>query len=178
MTDSLGCDLTYGNVKCLSVTTGVQRDGSYEFLIHGLAGPGVERHVHGWASVTSEGVVVDGGARLKQNVLEHVGHGIALDATTREIARVSVRPEQGAVVTVFTQQIGGTWLGTSASTYTASVKRSLVELPCSSPSERAEYSISMFDASAGVPSDSSQRVVIQFSAPLPFGIAFEVVDCR
>lgn len=175
MSPDQGYHLTYAGPKCLSVTTGTQRDGSHQFIIHGLAGPGVERHVLGWASVTSEGAVVSGGARLKNDVLEHVGPGIQLSATTQEIARVQVTPTEYGPVTVFSQHDGDQWLCTSPSTHDGPVRRREVPLPSASSNAPTSYSIAMYDARSGVPSNTSEQVVLPFSGPVPFGLVLRAL---
>lgn len=176
MAYDLGYHASYAGQKCLSVSTGAQPDGAREFLISGLAGPGVERHVHGYAYLTDDGVVLSAGARLKDDVGKHVGGGITLQATTQEIARVTVTPTEGGLETRFSQQDGDEWLQTSASTHGGDIRRREVSLPRSSAGGGAEYSISMFDARTGVPSDSTDRVVMPFSGSVPFGIVFQTVQ--
>ncbi len=177
MTDDLGYHASYAGLKCLSVSTGAQSDGAHEFLIHGLAGPGVERHIHGYAYLTDAGVVVSAGARLKNDVGTHVGEGIILQETTQEIARVTVTRTEGGLETHFSQQDGDEWLQTSASTHGGAIRRREVSLPCSNLGGGAEYSISMFDARTGVPADAVDCVVMPFSGSVPFGIVVETVRC-
>ena len=172
MAPKLGCNATYCGEKCLSVTTGVQHDGTYEFFVHGLAGPGVERHVHGFAEVSPEGVIVNGGARVKENVDQHLSAGIVLSNSTQEIARVKISPTDQGLATQFRQREGDHWLETSESTFQGVLTRTEVPLPSAVSHKQAEYSTSMCDARSAVPSDTSTQVSVPFSAPLPFGILF------
>ena len=91
MTRRLGCNLTFGGLKTLSLTTGVQRNGTYEFLIHGLGGAAVDRHVHGYALVSPDGIVIRGGARVKNKPSAYLGSGVELTKTPQEIARVTIK---------------------------------------------------------------------------------------
>lgn len=133
--------------------------------------------MHGYAYLTDDGVVISAGARLKNDVGEHVGGGIILQETTQEIAWVTVERSAGGLETRFTQREGDQWLQTSASTHGGDIRRREVALPCSSAAAGAEYSISMFDARTGVRSDSTERVVMPFSGSVPFGIVFDTVRC-
>jgi hypothetical protein len=61
MSKARGYNATFDGAKCLSIPTGVRTDGTYEFYISALGGPGVERHIHGYASVSSGGLMAWGG---------------------------------------------------------------------------------------------------------------------
>jgi len=50
------------------------------------------------------------------------------------------------------------------------IRRREIALPYDPRNQSAEYSISMYDARAGVPSDSTNQTVLPFSAPTPFGV--------
>jgi len=167
-----GAHATYCGQKCLSISTGTQADGTHEFLVNGLAGPGVERHVHGWATIAESGELLAGGARLKNASNSHVGNGLSLSAAGQEIARVTVTPTDAGVVTMFSQLEGGTWLETSDSTHGGSIQRTEVPLPGAEADAPTQYSIEMFDARTGVPSNSSTQAVVAFSGSVPFGLVF------
>lgn len=172
MTRPLGCNLTFDGIKALSLTTGVQRGGNYDVLIHGLGGAAVERHVHGWASVSSQGLMVGGGARVKNKAGEYLSTGLRLTQTPQEIARVAIMPTTTGPKCQFKQRRGDEWLAADPTTMGGRINRTKVPLPSAKRAEAAEYSIRMFDARSGVPSNSSQQVVVPFSSPLPFGVVF------
>ena len=171
MTKALGYNATFDGTKCLSISTGVQPDGTYEFYINALGGPGVERHVHGYASVSSQGLLAWGGARVKDNVADHLGEGLLLSHTTQEIARLIVERTPKGPRCQFKQNLAGEWLESTPSMTGGRIARAQFPLP-NPASPRCEYSISMFDARVGVPANSTNCVAVAFSAPLPFGIAF------
>jgi hypothetical protein len=175
MARPLGCNLTFGGIKTLSLTTGVQRDGTYDFLIHGLGGAAVDRHLHGYAQVSSEGIIVRGGARVKNKPGEYLGLGVQLTQTPQEIARVAITPTTAGLKCQFKQLVAAQWLEGDPTTMGGRIKRTEIALPSSKGAVAAEYSISMFDARSGVPSNSSEQVVVPFSSPLPFGVVFRKV---
>ena len=166
-----GYNLTFGGAKCLSLTTGVQDDGASEFLINALGGPRVERHLHGFATVTPDGVVISAGARLKDGINTHLGPTVVLSHTTQEIARVRISQTPSGPRCELAQSIDGSWITTSPSTMGGPIKRRDVALPSGSTSGEAQYSISLYDARSGIPSHSSNQIALPFSAPTPFGIA-------
>jgi len=172
---TLGYNLTYAGTKCLSVSTGVQRDGTCDVFVNALAGPGVERHLHGYAQVTTDGVVVHGGARLKDNVGAHLGPGLTLRGTTQEIGRVRISQTSLGLRCELGQVIEENWVAATPTTMGGTMVRRQVALPYDATQPSAEYSIRMFDARSGVPSDSTNQIVLPFSAPVPFGIAVRKV---
>lgn len=171
MTKARGYNATFDGTKCLSISTGVQADGTYEFFINAFGGPGVERHVHGFASVSSQGLLAWGGARVKDDADHHLGNGMLLSHTTQEIARLIIERTPDGPRCQFKQNIEGEWLESTPSTTGGAITRRQFPLP-NSGGTRCEYSISMFDARVGVPATSNDCVAVAFSAPLPFGIAF------
>jgi len=176
MTRQLGCNLSFAAQKCLSVRTDIQPDGTYEFLISALAGPNTERHLHGYASLSSQGLVLWAGARLKDNVGVHLGPGIRLGSgSTHEVGRVTISATTDGPKCVLKQVVDGEWFETSASTMGGNIRRTEVALPGSSGARGGEYSISFFDARSSGPAPSSEHVVIPFSERLPFGIVFSRV---
>ncbi len=175
MTRRLGCNLTFEGIKTLSLTTGVQRSGAYEFLIHGLGGAAIDRHVHGWASVSSQGLIIGGGARVKNKAGEYLTTGVRLTQTPQEIARVTITPTSSGPKCQFKQLRGNEWLAADPTTMGGRINRTEIPLPSAKRGEAAEYSIKMFDARSGIPSNSSHQVVVPFSSPLPFGVVFTKV---
>lgn len=169
----LGFNLTFGDNawKAASLSTGAQPDGTYEFFTHLLGGAGVERHLHGYAQVTTDGLIVRGGARLKDDVNTHLGPGISLSHSTQEIARFQAELEEGGVRTHLLQCIDDSWEVTSASTWGGPITRRPVLLPGSQGVRGAEYSLAMFDAAAVPSSNTAHTVILPFSAPLPFGVS-------
>ena len=172
-----GFALTFGDYesKCASLTTGAQPDGTYEFFVHLLAGPGVERHLHGYAEVGSEGTILKGGSRLKEDVGAHVGPGLSLTESTQEIARFVVKREADGIRTQLLQCVDNSWLGTSDSTGEGPITRRPVILPGSQRAHGAEYSLAMFDATATSVADSSITTRLPFSSPTPFGVSVSLV---
>jgi hypothetical protein len=173
-----GFDLTFGDrgLKCASLTTGAQPNGTYEFYVHLLAGPGVQRHLHAYAQVDSDGLVLTGGSRLRENTGQHLGQGIRVANSTQELARFAVREDGAGLTTRLLQCVDDTWIATSASTWARPVTRRTVLLPGSSHLQSAEYSIAMFDAAYRQPSGGGPSTVLPFSAPLPFGLSITLVD--
>jgi len=175
MSHKLGCHVTFSGQKCLSVSTGEQPDGTHEFYIHALGGAG--RHLHGYASVNTQGVILRGGARLKEDVGQHLGDGVLLSHTTQEIARVVITPTSAGPQCTFKKIMGDEWVETSPSTMGGKITGTEVALPCSSHASGGEYSISMFDARSGLLSNTSDQVVAPFSGALPFGVVFTKIAC-
>ena len=174
----LGFNLTFGDAssKCASLTTGVQDDGTYEFYFHLLGGSGAERHLHCYAEVKDDGLILSGGARLKDNVAKHIGPGIELSHSTQEIARFRAETDAPGPRCKLIQCIDDAWVGTAESTMGGDLTRRSVMLPESQDASGAEYSLAMFDASTSAPSDSTSSVVLPFSAPLPFGLSVTVLQ--
>ena len=172
-----GYNLTFGDEawKAASLTTGAQPDGTYEFFTHLLGGPGVERHLHGYAEVSSEGLILRGGARLKDGVGKHLGTGILLSHSTQEIARFRVEIEDDGLRTQLLQCVDDSWHETSDSTWGGSITRRPMLLPGSQGVDGAEYSLAMFDASVAPSSSSTQTLVLPFSSPVPFGVSVTMV---
>jgi hypothetical protein len=168
-----GLNLTFGDNawKAASLTTDAQPDGTYEFFTHLLGGPGVQRHLHGYAEVTTGGLIVRGGARLKNDVNTHLGPGIQSSHSTQEIARFRVELDEDGVRTHLLQCIDDSWRVTSASTWGGPITRRPVLLPGSLGVQGAEYSLAMFDAAAVPSSNAAAMVILPFSAPLPFGVS-------
>lgn len=174
MSRKLGYHITYAGEKCLSITTGTQSDGTFDFLIHAL---GVDdRHVHGYASLSSEGFIQTGGARVKNNIGEYLGTGMTLSETTQEIARVVISQSPAGPICQFKQDVGSEWLVTGPCDLGGEIYRTEIALPVTSHTEIVEYSISMIDARTGIPPNSSERMSVQFSGKVPFGVVFEVYN--
>lgn len=171
-----GYNVTFDGQKCLSVTTGEQADGTYEFLIHALGGPGCDRHIHGYATPNSDGVIISGGARIKEWPDRYLSSGIAIRDSSQEIARIVISRTTKGSVCQFKQTQGDQWLMTGKSTMGGKITRPEVALPTPTDSNGAEYRISMFDSRMGIPPNTSQCVAIPFSTDVPFGIAFESVQ--
>lgn len=167
-----GCDLTVDGQKCLSVSTGVQHSGAWELLVHAQGGPGVQRHLHIYADVTPEGIVLSGGARVKNNVGDYLSTGCTLSHTTQKLARAVVRRGPNGLTCQLRQCTGArNWLETGSASVGGPILRRQIELPGTMGSSVAEYGISLFDARSGTPSASSDRAVVPFSQA-PFGLAF------
>src|SRR5712691_11323163 len=107
---NFGYNLTYGGTKCLSVSTGAQADGTYEFFVNALTKPGVQRHIHGYAELTTAGVVVWGGARVKNNAGSYLGPGKTLTHMTEEIARFRVSRTSEGLRCELLQSVDGAWI--------------------------------------------------------------------
>ena len=173
----LGYDLTFGapTLKAASLTTGVQPDGTYEFFGHLQAGPGIERHIHGWALLGAEGMIIRGGARLKEDRDTHLGSGISISHSTQEIARFRIDRTTDGIATRLIQCIDDSWKETSQSTWSGQLRRRSVQLPGSEGARGADYSLSMFDA-AVAPSSNSSTVVLPFSGSVPFGVSLTLLN--
>jgi hypothetical protein len=167
---AFGYNLTHSGDKCLSVSTGVQRNGSYEFLVNALTKPRVERHIHGYAEVTTDGVVLRGGAVVKNDVDSYLGPALTLSHTTQEIARFRVSRTSNGPLCELSQSVAGNWISTEPSRMGGKIRRRAVELPVDMSRAINEYSVSMFDARSGMPSATSNQIVLPFSAPTPFGL--------
>jgi hypothetical protein len=167
-----GYDLLFGSTqyKAASVTTNVQPDGTYEGYCHLMAGPGVERHLHWYAEVSSGGVLVWGGARVKENQGQRLGPGLSLSHSTQEIARFAVERDASGLSARLFQQVGSEWEATSASTWSRTVSRPTVALPGASESNQAQYSIAMYDANSPPKADPN-TVLLPFSEHVPFGLS-------
>ncbi len=173
-----GFNLTFGDYesKCASLTTGMQPDGTYEFYVHLLGGPSVERHLHGFAEVSSEGMILKGGSRLKDDRGTHVGPGLPLTESSQEIARFVVQREGDGIKSRLLQSIDDSWVGTSDSTWGGPITRRPVILPGSEEANGAVYSLAMFDATATAVADSSRTTYLTFSSPTPFGVSVSLVE--
>lgn len=166
-----GFSLTFDAIKVVSLTTGRQPDGTYEFYAHLMGGKGVERHLHGYAVVdAASGKATAGGARLKHGVLQHAGPALVLAHSTQELARLSITREGGGMRTEF-QQISDAASFVTGSTGIGTVTRRPVELPGASGADGAEYSIAMFDSGTRLEPATTDRIVLPFSSPTPFGIS-------
>lgn len=176
MSRKYGYNVSFEGQKCLSVTTGKQMDGTYEFLIHALRGSCRERHLHGYAKPNSEGVIISGGARIKEGPDRYLSTGLAIRDSSQEIARIVISRTTEGPVSQFKQTQGDQWLMTGKSTMGGKITRPEVALPTLTDSSGAEYRISMFDSRVGIPPNTPQCVAIPFSDEVPFGIAFEVVQ--
>ena len=165
-----GYNLTYRGTKCLSVSTGAQADGACEFFVNALTKSGVERHIHGYAELTTGGVLLRGGARVKNDVGSYLGPGRALSHTTEEIARFRVSRTSAGLRCELLQSVDGTWIGTDPSTMGGRIRRREFKLPTEVGAASAEYSLSMYDSRSGVPSNTANQIILPFSAPTPFGL--------
>jgi hypothetical protein len=175
-----GFNLTFGQDawKAASFTTGAQPDGTYEFFVHLLGGPGVERHLHGYAHMSSEALILRGGSRLKDDIGRYLGAGLSLAQSTQEIARFRVELEESGVRTQLLQCIDDSWHVTSDSTRGGPITRTPVVLPGSHGVAGAEYSLAMFDAATPPPSNSAQTAILPFSSSLPFGASVTLLRSR
>jgi len=167
---SFGYNLTYAGTKCLSVSTGAQAGGTCEFFLNALTKSGVERHIHGYAELTTAGIVVRGGARVKNNAESYLGPGKTLSHTTEEIGRFRVSRTSAGLRCELLQSVDGNWIGTDPSTMGGKIRRRALKLPFEVGADSAEYSVSMHDARSGVPSNTSNQIVLPFSEPTPFGL--------
>ena len=167
---NFGYNLTYGGTKCLSISTGAQADGTCEFFVNALTKSGVERHIHGYAKLTTGAVIVRGGARVKNDIGSYLGPGMSLSHTTEEIGRFRISRTSAGLRCELLQSVNGTWIGTEPSTMGGKVRRREVKLPLAIDATSAEYSLAMYDARSGVPSKTANQIVLPFSAPVPFGL--------
>jgi len=167
---NFGYNLTYSGTKCLSVSTGAQADGTCEFFVNALTKSGIERHIHGYAELTTAGILLCGGARVKNEVGSYLGPGMTVSHTTEEIARFRVSRSSAGLRCELLQSVDGTWIGTEPSTMGGRIRRREMKLPTEVSADVADYSVSMYDARSGVPSNTANQVVLPFSAPTPFGL--------
>jgi hypothetical protein len=107
---------------------------------------------------------------VKSKAGQYLSSGLQLTQAPQEIARVSITPTTSGHKCQFKQLRGNEWLAADPTTMGGRINRTQVPLPSANRNMAAEYSIRMFDARSGVPSNSSQQVVVPFSSPLPFGV--------
>ena len=170
-----GYHLTIDGQKVLSITTGIQPDGTHQFFIHTLAGSHGHRHLHGYATLDSQGRIVTGGARLKDGPGYHKGPGVSLSNSTQEIARVLVdrRPPSGPVCTL-KKVLGTEWMNTTPSTVGGHITRQEVPLVAHSTRSMLEYSVAMYDSRFNKAALTSEQTLVRFSGPYDYGF---VVTC-
>lgn len=175
MASKSGYDVTFHGEKCLSISTGEQPDGTHQFFINTLGGPGVQRHLHAFVTLSSEGIMVKGGVRIKNNVGEYLSTSITLNATTQEIARVVIKRDRTGIISQLKQTFGDDWIATKPSTHIGKMKRQPIALPSSTTATSGEYSISLFDAGTELPPTTEVAAIVSFSTMTSFGVAFTEV---
>lgn len=173
-----GYNLTFGSSesKCTSLTTGSRTDGRFDFYVHLFGGPGGERHLHGFGEVSSKGILITGGARLKEGPGDHLGGGIMLGHTTQELARIRVQATPTGPETQLLQCTEEGWIATSRSTWSSKITRRPVMLPGSKGAIEADYSLALFDARTGTIAPSSETIVLPFSGGSHIGVCISLVD--
>ena len=172
---SEGYHLTYSSAKCSSVRTGVQADGAYEFLVNLQGGPGVERHLHGYAYTTPDGLLLRCGARVKDSANSYLGPAVPLSSnSTQELARFLVEETSSGLECRFTQLRGDEWAKTGPGALGGDIYRAELPLPVTGNPSGDEYRVLFYDRRSQ-PALEPGSVVMPFSSEVPFGMAFEPI---
>ena len=136
----------------------------------------MERHLHGYGERNPEGVLMQGGARLKDNRDTHLDAGIIVSHTTQELARFIVETTPSGIQAQLLQCVNNEWLVTSPSPWSTQITRRPAILPGSQGAVSADHSIAIFDTKTSPILPTSETIVLPFLAELPIGVCLSLLQ--